>query len=138
MVGVTSSFMNFSAFFPVTQAWKQVQAKSQNTKTGAKEEGDDPLSAVSEVSLLLQSITDAKKAWLQEMESEREFKNAVRKAYGLTEKDNVMIFVVPKGQTKVKTGGVIIKPHTSPKLERLNLNITRNQRKIQELKRPAM
>jgi predicted nucleic acid-binding OB-fold protein len=68
-------------------------------------------------------------------ESDKELIEQVRRFAGLTDNDNVRIFVVPKGQTRIQTSSVIIRPNTSPQAQQISLNISRSQRRLHEIEK---
>jgi hypothetical protein len=62
---------------------------------------------------------------------------AIRSAAGLTPRDNVRIFIVPPGQRRVPVGSSINTPHTSPRLQRLLLEVSLAEGRILDLESGA-
>jgi len=69
-------------------------------------------------------------------EADRGLVDKIWKAHGLTDRDNVQIFVVPKN-SRVQTGTFIHRPTESHKTRRLMLEITRMLRQLGELERTS-
>jgi len=72
--------------------------------------------------------------WRQNQERDRALIDALRQMHGLTDRDNVQIFIVPKGQNRIQPGSFITRPTTSPRAEELTRLISRNRTLMQELK----
>ena len=58
---------------------------------------------------------------------------SVRRALGLTDRDNVSIFVVPKGQNRVPVGSFLNSNTSSSRTQRLNVNIRSAKSRLREL-----
>ncbi|MCL2217374.1 MAG: hypothetical protein FWB91_10200 [Defluviitaleaceae bacterium] len=71
--------------------------------------------------------------WLQGLEQDRELVERTRQAFGLTDRDNVQVFVVPRGQNRIRPGSVITRPNTSPRLQELQRLINNTNARIHEL-----
>jgi len=58
---------------------------------------------------------------------------SVRRAMGLTDRDNVSIFVVPKGQNRVPVGSFLNSNTSSGRTQRLHINIRSAKSRLREL-----
>jgi len=71
--------------------------------------------------------------WLQNLEKDKDLIEATRIAFGLTNEDNVQIFVVPKGQNRIQLGSVITRPTTSPRAEQLTRLVSSTTARLREV-----
>ena len=70
------------------------------------------------------------------LESDRPQVERVRRAFGLTDSDNVRVFVIPRsnrGGRGLSTGSFIYRPTTSRQTERISRSIRRVSREIREI-----
>ena len=67
------------------------------------------------------------------IESDKPQIEAIRNALRLTGRDNVQIYVVPKGQRRIPLGSYINRNQTSPRLQELSQNMKRSKARIGEL-----
>jgi len=65
-------------------------------------------------------------------EADRPLVDKIWKAHGLTDRDNVQIFVVPKN-SRVRTGSFIHRPTESQRTRRLMLEVTRLQNQLRDI-----
>ena len=67
-------------------------------------------------------------------DQDRDIIDRVRQTWGLTERDNVQVFVVPAGQLRrMPITSFITRPTTSPRLQQITLSISMSMNRITEL-----
>ena len=108
---------------------KQTARSIKEMKANLIAEAEDRSSVINDVQSFLSA---SNQLW----EQDRALIDSIRQAWGLTDRDNVQVFVVPPGQlSRMPFTSFVTRPTTSPRLQQLTINVTASMGRISELER---